>query len=54
MARKNVTTSINADLAKKLRFLAVELEKPLNELFEEAIQDLLNKYENKGKVSHEK
>ena len=47
MARKNVTTSIDTDLIKKLKYLAVDTSKPLNELFEEAIQDLLKKYKNK-------
>lgn len=45
MERKNVTTSIEIDLIKKLRHLAVDMDKPLNELFEEAIQDVLKKYE---------
>ncbi len=45
MDRKNVTTSIQIELIKQLRHLAVDMDKPLNELFEEAIQDLLMKYE---------
>ena len=49
MARKNVTTSIETELIKKLKYLAVDTEKPLNELFEEALQDLLKKYEKKPK-----
>ena len=49
MARKNLTTSIETDLIKKIKYLAVDAEKPLNELFEEAIKDLLEKYEKKGK-----
>ena len=49
MARKNVTTSIETNLIKKLKYLAVDLSKPLNERFEEAIKDLLNKYEKKSK-----
>ena len=49
MARKNITSSIETDLIKKLRHLAVDAEKPLNELLEEAIQDLLKKYEKKSK-----
>ena len=49
MARKNVTTSIQAELIKKLKYLAVDTERPLNELFEEALQDLLKKYEKKPK-----
>jgi len=48
MARKNITTSIQTDLIKKLKYLAVDTSKPLNELFEEAIKDLLKKYEKKS------
>ncbi|MFC1866581.1 ribbon-helix-helix domain-containing protein [Thermodesulfobacteriota bacterium] len=49
MARKNITTSIETDLIKKIKYLAVDMSKPLNELFEEAIKDLLKKYEKKSK-----
>jgi len=49
MARKIVTTSIDTDLIKQLRYLAVDTSKPLNELFEEAIRDLLKKYKKKAK-----
>ena len=48
MERKNVTTSIQIELTKKLRHLAVDMDKPLNKLFEEAIRDLLKKYEEAG------
>jgi len=50
MERKNVTTSIQIELIKKLRHLAVDVDKPLNELFEEAIQNLLKKYEGWAKT----
>ena len=49
MPRKHVTTTIETELIKKLKYLAVDTGKPLNELFEEAIQDLLKKYEKKTK-----
>ena len=49
MARKNLTTSIDIDLIKLLKYLAADTSKPLNELFEEAIKDLLKKYEKKAK-----
>ena len=49
MARKNITTSIETSLIKKLKYLAVDTEKPLNELFEEALKDLLEKYEEAKK-----
>ena len=47
MARKNMTSSIESDLIKKLKYLAADTERPLNDLLEEAIKDLLKKY---GKV----
>ena len=49
MARKNITSSIENDLIKKLKHLAVDTEKALNDLLEEAISDLLEKYEKKTK-----
>ncbi len=49
MTRKNMTTSIKNDLQKEVKKLAIDLERPLNDLLEEAIQDLLNKYEKKDK-----
>ena len=49
MARKHVTTTIEEKLVKKLKYLAVDSEKPLNELLEEAIKDLLKKYEKAKK-----
>jgi hypothetical protein len=48
MARKPLSTRIENDLQKAIKKLAIDLEKPLNDLLEEAIQDLLKKYENKA------
>ena len=48
MARKNITSSIETGLIKKLKYLAAYNERPLNNLLEEAIQDLLKKYERKA------
>lgn len=45
--RKSYNTTLRADLMKKLRILAAEEEKRQNDLLEEAIQDLLKKYEKK-------
>ncbi len=42
--RKPFSTKIDRRLLKAFRHLAVELEKPLNLLLEEAIRDLLVKY----------
>ena len=49
MARKNITSSIETELIKSLKHLAVDTEKALNDLLEEAISDLLKKYEKKAK-----
>ena len=44
MARKALSTRIENHLQKEIKKLAIDLEKPLNDLLEEAIQDLLKKY----------
>lgn len=49
MTRKNLSTRIENDLQKSIKKLAIDLEKPLNDLLEEAIQDLLKKYQDKPK-----
>ncbi|MBN1843068.1 MAG: ribbon-helix-helix domain-containing protein [Deltaproteobacteria bacterium] len=45
--RKSYNTTLRANLMKKLRILAAEQEKRQNDLLEEAIKDLLKKYEKK-------
>lgn len=45
MTRKNLSTRIEGDLQKEIKKLAIDLEKPLNDLLEEAIRDFLKKYE---------
>jgi plasmid replication initiation protein len=49
MEKKMFSTLINNDLLKKFKKLAIDLEKPINSILEEAMQDLLKKYEKKGK-----
>jgi len=47
MEKKNRThynTTLDADLLKRLKILAVEENKRHNDLLEEAIRDLLKKY----------
>ena len=44
--RSPYNTTIDNDLIKKLKFLSVELNKRQNDLIEEAIEDLLKKYES--------
>jgi len=43
--RSPYNTTIDNDLLKKLKFLSVEMNKRQNDLLEEAIGDLLEKYE---------
>ena len=47
MARKNMTTSIDNDLQKEAKKLAIDLERPFNELIKEVLRDLMEKYKNK-------
>jgi hypothetical protein len=49
MEKKQVTFRIEPPIIKKLKFLAVEKDRSLTDLFLEAIQDLLKKYEKKDK-----
>ena len=49
LERKNYNTTLRVDLIKKLKFLAVEKDARVNNLLEEAIEDLLKKYEKKYK-----
>jgi predicted transcriptional regulator len=49
MPRKNLSTRIENDLQKEIKKLAIDLEKPFNDLLEEAIRDLLKKYEKQEK-----
>lgn len=48
--RKSYNTTLRADLTRRLRILAAEQGKRQNDLLEEAIQDLLNKYEEDSQV----
>jgi hypothetical protein len=49
MERKNYNTTLNIELMKKLKMLSIEIDKRTNDLLEEAIKDLLKKYEKKIK-----
>ena len=51
MKKKNRTpynTTLDSGLLKKLKFLSVEADKRQNDLLEEAIADLLKKYQEKS------
>jgi len=47
--KKMFATRIDNDLLKTLKHLSVDTELPLSALFEEAIQDLIRKYEGQAK-----
>jgi len=47
--RIHYNTTLDADLLKQLKFLAVEKNKRHNDLLEEAIRDLLKKYKTSDK-----
>ena len=46
--RKMYNTTLDADLIRQIKILAAKLEKRQNDLLEEAIEDLLRKYEVKN------
>lgn len=49
MKRKQFTTTLREDYLKKVKILAVEKDKGVNDLLEEAIEWLLKKYEKQPK-----
>ena len=49
MDRNTMLTRIENDLQKEIKKLAIDLERPFNDLLEEAMKDLLKKYEKKSK-----
>ena len=49
MDKKQVSFRLDRDTIKRLKFLAVELERSLTDLYVEAIHDLLNKYQKEKK-----
>ena len=49
MEKKHVTFRIDPAIIKKIKFLAVEQDRTLTDLFLEAVQDLLKKYQKKAK-----
>jgi phage anti-repressor protein len=50
--RKMYNTTLDANLIKEIRILAAQLEKRQNDLLEEAIQDLLEKYKFKESINY--
>jgi predicted transcriptional regulator len=49
MAKITYNTRLEKDLIKRFKILAIEQDKRQNDLLEEAIQDVLNKYEKQEK-----
>jgi len=47
--RKTYNTTLRIDLIKSLKILSAETDKRQNDLLEEALEDLLSKYGNKGR-----
>ena len=48
MEKKMFSTRIDSGLLKLAKKLAIDLERPLNDLLEEALKDLLKKHEKKS------
>ena len=48
-AKKVISTRLDEDLVKKLKHLAVDENETIGDLLDEAIEDLLKKYEKKSK-----
>ena len=49
MKRKPFTTTIKEDSLKEIKKLAIDLDRSVNDLLEEAIEWLLKKYEKKSR-----
>ena len=49
--RRMYNTTLDAELIRQIKILAAQLEKRQNDLLEEAIQDLLLKYQQKNQRS---
>jgi flagellar biosynthesis/type III secretory pathway ATPase len=46
--KKIFPTRIDREILKELKYPGVNTEKPISRLFEEAVKDLLKKYQGKG------
>ncbi len=49
MPRKQVAFRIDKDIIKRIKFIAVEQDRSLTDLFLEAIEIILKKYEKKDR-----
>jgi len=48
LARKNIATTLDEELYKKIKVLAIELDKNANDLIEEGMGYIIDKYENQN------
>lgn len=46
-AKKQTGVRLNPELIKRLKYLSVDLDRSLTDLFKEAVEDLLEKYKAK-------
>ena len=46
MARKNIATTLEEELYKKIKVLAIKLDKNANDLLEEGMEYILDKYKD--------
>ena len=46
LARKNIATTLDEELYKKIKVLAIELDKNAKDLIEEGMGYIIDKYEN--------
>jgi hypothetical protein len=51
MQRKQFTTTIREDYLKKIKILAIEKDKRVNDLLEEAIEKMIGKHERPAEES---
>ena len=47
MVKKITSTTLDIDLVKEVKKLGIDLERPFNDLLEEAMRDLLKKYQDR-------
>ena len=47
--KKMFATRIDKDILKRIKHLSVDAEKPISDLVEDALKDLLRKYEKQSK-----
>lgn len=47
MGKKMFTTRLDKETIKKLKILSANHDKPINSLLEEAVEDILKKYQKK-------